>query len=279
MTSRELLAVALLLAPTLTAILVALVPRGLVTRVAVAGALVTGGLALALAAVALGDPERRGRRDLDRRRSRRRAAGRRDRARRARQRARLARLPGLGAELARPGESERAALLHPPLLLLGDPARRPARRQPRRGVAARRGHDRRLGAPRRLQRQGTCARGGLEVPDPHLARPRRGAARDRAPRRRGARRRTRGALVARAHDVLRGRDRERSSRTSSCWRGSRPRSASRRCTTGFRTHTRRLRRPSRHSSRRPCFPPCWSSPGGASRRSRRSSARVRRSPS
>ena len=56
MTSRELLAVALLSAPALTAILLALVPRGAVTRVAIAGALVTGGLAVALAAVALADP-------------------------------------------------------------------------------------------------------------------------------------------------------------------------------------------------------------------------------
>jgi hydrogenase-4 component F len=56
-TSRELLAVALLLAPTLTAILVALVPRGLVTRVALASAFVSGALAAALAAVALLDPD------------------------------------------------------------------------------------------------------------------------------------------------------------------------------------------------------------------------------
>ena len=40
------------------------------------------------------------------------------------------------------------------------------------------------------------ARGGLEVPDPHLARARRRAARDRAPRGRHARRRARRALLA-----------------------------------------------------------------------------------
>ena len=57
MTSRETIAAALLAAPTLTVALLALAPRRLVTGVAVGGALVTGGLALGLATVALGDPD------------------------------------------------------------------------------------------------------------------------------------------------------------------------------------------------------------------------------
>jgi hydrogenase-4 component F len=56
-TSRELLALAVVLVPTLAAGLLALVPAGLVTRVAIAAALLTGGLAVALAAVALADPD------------------------------------------------------------------------------------------------------------------------------------------------------------------------------------------------------------------------------
>ena len=74
-------------------------------------------------------------------------------------------------------------------------ARRAACGQPRRRVAADRGDDRDLGAARRLQRQAPRARGRLEVPDPDLARARRRAARDRAARRRGPGRRPRLALA------------------------------------------------------------------------------------
>ncbi len=276
MTSRALLAVALLLAPTLTAILVALVPRALVTRVAIAGALVDG--------CARGSPRggraRRSRRllcrDLDRGRRRRRPAGRRDRPRRPREPARLTRLPPDRAELARPERAAGANVLRPALRVLGDPARRAARRQPRRGVAARRGDHRRLGAPRRLQRQGPRARGRLEVPDPHLARPRGRAARDRAARRRGAGRRPRRALLAGAHHATPRARPGRSSPTSSCSPDWRPRSAGRRCTTGSPMPTPRRRRPCRRCSRPRCSPPCCSSSGAASRRSRRSSAPGRR---
>ena len=66
--------------------------------------------------------------------------------------------------------------------VLGAAARGAAGREPRHRVAAGRGDDRAVGAARRLQRQGARARGGLEVPDPHLARARRRAARDRVPR-------------------------------------------------------------------------------------------------
>ena len=58
MTSRETLAAVLLAAPVLTATLLGISPRRLVSRIASAGALVTGGLAVALAAVALLDPDR-----------------------------------------------------------------------------------------------------------------------------------------------------------------------------------------------------------------------------
>ena len=56
MTSRETLALVLLAAPALTVPVLALAPRGLVSRVAIGGALVTGGLAVALAVGALTDP-------------------------------------------------------------------------------------------------------------------------------------------------------------------------------------------------------------------------------
>jgi hydrogenase-4 component F len=55
-TSREALAVAVLACPALAAILVTGVPRRVVTMTAVAGAAATGGLSLALAAVALAHP-------------------------------------------------------------------------------------------------------------------------------------------------------------------------------------------------------------------------------
>ena len=84
-----------------------------------------------------------------------------------------------GGAAARPTRAPRARLLRRALRLLGGARRGAARRQPRRGLAARRGDDRRVGAARRLQRPAARARGGLEVPDPHLARSRRRAARDR----------------------------------------------------------------------------------------------------
>ena len=54
MTSREQLAWAVLAAPALVALLLVLVPRRLVTPLAVAGAFVTAGLGLALAVLAFG---------------------------------------------------------------------------------------------------------------------------------------------------------------------------------------------------------------------------------
>ena len=114
----------------------------------------------------------RGRR-LARRRRRRRAAGRGDRHRRPRERCSCRRRtsPPAAARSSRP-ERRAADLLRRALRVLGGAARRPARRQPRCRLAPRRGDHRRVGAPRRLQRQAARARGGLEVPDPHLARAR-----------------------------------------------------------------------------------------------------------
>ena len=57
MTSRETLAAALLTAPVLTAALLALAPRRLVAGIATLGGLVTGGLAVALATLALADSD------------------------------------------------------------------------------------------------------------------------------------------------------------------------------------------------------------------------------
>jgi hydrogenase-4 component F len=54
--SRETLAWAVLAAPALTAVVISLAPRRLVTAVAVGGAFASAALALALAALALGDP-------------------------------------------------------------------------------------------------------------------------------------------------------------------------------------------------------------------------------
>jgi hydrogenase-4 component F len=55
--TRETLAVVVVVLPILTALLLALAPRALVTGIAVGGAIGTGGLALSLAALALADPE------------------------------------------------------------------------------------------------------------------------------------------------------------------------------------------------------------------------------
>ena len=149
-------------------------PGAGVVAVAVAAAIPAAALALALAAVAL----------VERGRSDGRQVG------RARRGGRAARSPssalvGLASVLASPAYLGTAAgrpvrdVLRAALRLLGAAARGAARREPRRRVAARRGDDRAVGAARRLQRQGARARGRLEVPDPHLARARRRAARDR----------------------------------------------------------------------------------------------------
>ena len=80
--------------------------------------------------------------------------------------------------------------------LLGRPPGRTARREPRRGVAARRGDDRGLGAPGRVLGSTARTRGGVEVPRPHLRRARRGAARPARPAARPASRgRARGPRV------------------------------------------------------------------------------------
>ncbi len=208
MTSRELLAVALLLAPALTAILVALAPRGLVTAGRASRARSSrAALAVALAAVALGDPNGS-------------VVG-----------TWIVVDPAAGLLVGVIGIVGLASVLVSPAYLASArsslvPANRSERLYfvllycfwaillavPLAGN---------LGAAWLLVEattaasallvgfsgQGARARGGLEVPDPHLARPRRGAARDRAPRRRGAGRRARRALLARAHDVLGGRER------------------------------------------------------------------------
>ena len=165
-------------------------------------------------------------------------------------------------------------LLRGAVRVLGGAARGAARREPRRRLAARRGDDRGVGAARRLQRQAARARGGLEVPDPDVARTRRRAARDRAARgrRRPAAGSTRSSWRALA-TVRRRPARRRSSRTCCCSPDSRPRSAGRRCTTGCPTRTPRRRHRSRRCSRPRCCRPCCSSPGASSRRSRPSSAR------
>ena len=112
----------------------------------------------------------------------------RDRRRRAAQRARLAALPARRRPELLPARARRAHRYYVALqlfwaALLG----RAAGRQPRARVAAGRGHDRRLGAARRLQRQAQCARGGLEVPRADDPRAGGRAARDRRPLRRAGR--------------------------------------------------------------------------------------------
>ena len=121
------------------------------------------------------------------------------------------------------------------------PFRSPATSAP---PGSRRGDDRRIGAARRLQRPAARARGRLEVPDPHLARSRGRAARDRPARRGRAAAAGSSALTWRAlADVLDSAAAPRSSPTCCCSPASRPRSAGRRCTTGCPTRTRRRRRP------------------------------------
>ena len=246
-------------------------PRRTLDGVAMAGALVSAAAAVALSAVALAAPAsalvekwvvvdaaggtaRRG-----------------DRRCRRRQRARLTRLSGdpVG-ERPRAARAAAAHVLLPALRFLGDPGRGPARRQPRRRLAARRGDDRRLGAARRLQRQAARARGRLEVPDPHLARPRRRAARDRPPRGGRRTRRPRRALLATSSPTSAPGTAPHWSPTCCCSPGWPRRSAGRRCTTGFPTRTRRRPRRSRRCSRRRSCRRCCSSPGARARRSARS---------
>ena len=150
MTSREVLAVGVVAAPALGAALVALSPRRAVTAVATIVALFTCALALALAAVALPTPAPV-RRRLDRGRCGRGTADRRHRSRRARERPRLARVPR-HPHRTRGARAACADLLRVASLVLGDPARGPTRRQSRRRVAARRGHDRGVRGAGRLQR-------------------------------------------------------------------------------------------------------------------------------
>ena len=204
MTSRETLAWTVLAAPALTAAVIALAPRRLVTAVAVAGAFATAALALALAALALGGSGRSVRRRADRGRRRRRAPGRRDRRGRASP-ACSSRPPTWRpcAPRSSPAGRRERCVLRRALRLLDGAARRAARRQPRRRLAADRGDDRRLGAARRLQREGTGAGGRLEVPDPDLARARHRPGRHRHARRRRPRRRPRRALLAGAPDLRR----------------------------------------------------------------------------
>ena len=80
-------------------------------------------------------------------------------------------------------------LLHRAARVLGRAAGDTARGEPRRSLAADRGQHRRVGAPRRVLGQATRARGGLEVPRAHLARPGCRAARRAGPAARTASRR------------------------------------------------------------------------------------------
>ncbi len=172
MTSRETLALVAVGLPALTAVVVALSPRRAVQPLALAGLVATG-----VAAITLGGPgarEPRGARGhrLGRDRRRGRPDGRRGRRRRPGERPRVARV-----SLRRPARPlrplERCSwLLRRARGVRGRADRRPARRQPGCRVAPRRGDHRRVGHPRRLQRQAAGARGGLEVPAAHLAGPR-----------------------------------------------------------------------------------------------------------
>ena len=265
-TSREALALGVVAAPALGAVLVALAPRRAVTAVALAAALVTCGTG----ARAGGGRARRARRPvrgrLDRRRRRRRAARRRHRL-----------SSGSRASSSPPRTRHRASALVGPSGARArttcccsrsgrscSPSRSPAI-SPAPGCSSRR--PRRPPRPGGVQRQPARARGRLEVPDPDHARARRRPARDRAPRRRHARRRARG-LSWHALPTYARRARRRSSPTSCCSPVSPRRSAGRRCTTGCPTPTPRLHRPSRRSSPRRSFPRCCSSPGARSSRSR-----------
>ena len=202
MTSRELLALAVIALPALAAVLLLLAPASLVSGLARVAARADGGTRAGADRARPARVRRAGHRRLARPRRRRRAPRRRDRPRRARKCPRLTGLPRRQQRLARLARAPAEDLLRRPLPLLGDPAGRAARRQPGRSLASRRGDDRRVRAARRLQRPRARARGGLEVPRPDLARARRRAARDRDARGRHPHGRARWALLAGALDLL-----------------------------------------------------------------------------
>ena len=203
MTSRELLALAVIALPAVAAVLFLLAPRGLVTVLARLACCAGCGTCAGADGARPARLRRAGHRRLARHRRRRRAPRRRDRPRRARECPRLTGLPRCEQRLARLARAPAEDVLRLALSLLGDPAGSAARRQPGRSLAARRGDDRRVRAARRLQRPRPRARGGLEVPRPDLARARRRAARDRDARGRHSYRRARRALLAGALDLLR----------------------------------------------------------------------------
>ena len=150
----------------------------------------------AVAITAADDPisGRLARRRCDRRRLRRR-----DRRRRARERALVAGVPQTLPQRARPAGTWAAPrTTATSSRLLGRARRGATRREPRHRLAADRGHDGRVGAPRRIQRSSFGSRGRLEVPRAHDARARVRAARDRAHRSQCARVGSVGSLGARS---------------------------------------------------------------------------------
>ena len=211
MTSREQLAWAVVATPAVIAVLLLVAPRRVVTPIALVGAFVTAVPAIVLSILAfrsLNDPVIGRWIVVD-------AAGALLIAVVGRRRAcdspRFAGLSRRRAQLARPAAAAVADVLRRSLRVLGRPARGHARRQPRSRVALDRGDHGGVGSARRLQRQGTGARGRLEIPRAHVARSRRRAPRDRHPRGRHPRRRHRGTLLARPGDLLVGQP-ERSRR-------------------------------------------------------------------
>ena len=200
MTSRELLALAAIGAPAVTALALAVVPRRLVDAAAKIGAVLSALAAGALATVALTAP---GSPLVERWLVVDAAAGladRGDRLGRARKRLRIHGLPFIDDRLAASSGASVAGLLRTAVRVLGNPRRRSVDREPRGSLAARRSDDRSFGPARWIQRPAGRARGGLEVPDPHLARPRLRSPRHRRAGRAVDRRRARRALLARALD-------------------------------------------------------------------------------
>ena len=196
MSNRELLALAAIGAPAITALALAVVPRRVIDAVAKMGAVVSALAAGALATVALAAPdsplvERWLVVDA--------AAG---------LLIAVIGLVGLASVFAAsgylssttdslvPAAHRSRAFYGTAVCVLGNPCRRPADREPRGSLAARRSHDRRLGPAGWVQRPAGCARGGVEVPDPHLARARLRPARHRRAGGAVDRRRARRALLA-----------------------------------------------------------------------------------
>ena len=198
MTSREVLACAVVAAPAVAAVASTLAPRRTVAAVAAAGAVVASACRGRARGGRPGAPRASVRPRLGRRRRRRRPAGRGHRSRRPRKRARLAGVSRDADDRPRTARVAGPSVFRSALHVLGDARSDPPGRESRRGVAARRGDDRGHSAPGRLQRPASRTRGGLEVPDPHLARPRRGTARDRAARRALPARRARRTFLARS---------------------------------------------------------------------------------